>query len=98
MKKNSNFVEIILAKKNTQIKFVLPYKKGSNIASLFLENSDILKEYINIEKYGINIGVFGKKRSLEYIIRNGDRLEIYRNLLFDPIIRRKNIVREVIYN
>jgi putative ubiquitin-RnfH superfamily antitoxin RatB of RatAB toxin-antitoxin module len=36
------------------------------------------------------LGVFSRKKPLEYVLKEGDRIEIYRPLLADPKeIRRK---------
>ena len=37
------------------------------------------------------IGVFGKIKSPDYIIKKNDRLELYESITIDPKIRRKNI-------
>lgn len=93
MKKIKFPIQIIYAEKNLQINLNLFCEKGTNIYKFLSSNSKLLKKYINIKKEKINIGIFGKKKDLNYIIKNGDRLEIYRNLFFDPKLRRKKNIK-----
>ena len=74
-------VKIIYIKNNIQIVFNLFFKKGDSIKFLFFKYSKILQKYINI-KGNISIGVFGIKKEPEYIIKYGDRIEIYQDLLY----------------
>lgn len=66
----------------------------SIVASGFLS---IFKEY-KLEQ--INCGVFGKIVTLNEPLKDGDRVEIYRNLFFDPKAsrRRRAIHRQKIRN
>lgn len=40
------------------------------------------------------VGIFGKLRSLEYILQHGDRLELYQPLLIDPKEARRKRVKK----
>ena len=40
-----------------------------------------------------DVGVFGKIKNFDYIIKPNDRLELYRKIIADPKIRRKNIAK-----
>ena len=37
------------------------------------------------------IGVFGKIKKSDYVIKKNDRLELYEPIMIDPKVRRKNI-------
>jgi putative ubiquitin-RnfH superfamily antitoxin RatB of RatAB toxin-antitoxin module len=37
------------------------------------------------------IGVFGKIKKPDYVIKENDRLELYEPITIDPKVRRKNI-------
>jgi putative ubiquitin-RnfH superfamily antitoxin RatB of RatAB toxin-antitoxin module len=63
--------------KNTSIK---------NFLSLFN-----IHEIVDIKHF--DIGVFGKVKNLDYIIKPNDRLEIYAKIIADPKIRRKKIAK-----
>lgn len=36
----------------------------------------------------INVGIFGKLRNIDFVLQDGDRVEIYSPLLIDPKIAR----------
>ena len=40
-----------------------------------------------------DVGVFGKIKNFDYIIKPNDRLEFYRKIIADPKIRRKNLAK-----
>ena len=40
------------------------------------------------------VGIFGKKKTLDTVLRDGDRVEIYRPLLADPKDARRRRVRK----
>ena len=50
-----------------------------------------VRKIINEEDF--DIGVHGKIKHLDYIIKPNDRLEIYVKINVDPKIRRKNIAK-----
>jgi putative ubiquitin-RnfH superfamily antitoxin RatB of RatAB toxin-antitoxin module len=41
-------------------------------------------------EHQLNVGVFGKKASLDYLLSPGDRVEIYEEVRFDPKQARFN--------
>jgi len=45
----------------------------------------------NFNSMAYKIGVFGKIKSPDYIIKKNDRLELYEPITIDPKIRRKNM-------
>lgn len=47
-----------------------------------------------IEPTQLPIGVFAEKIADDYILESGDRLEIYRPLVRDPMERRRKVARE----
>lgn len=46
-------------------------------------------EQTGIQKLADRLGIFGKKVTLEKELRTGDRVEIYRSLLKDPKVARR---------
>jgi len=92
MRKNSVSIQIIFAKKNIQIKLDLIIEEGKTIAYLYKKYRHIICKYL--EKQYIQFGVFGYNKSLDYVIKDGDRVEVYRKLILDPIIRRKNLLNK----
>ena len=46
--------------------------------------SGLLEVFPEITQSALNVGVFGKVCSLEQLLKNADRVEIYRPLIHDP--------------
>ena len=46
-----------------------------------------------IQKADFDIGVYGKIKDLDYIIKPNDRLELYKKIIADPKMRRKKIAK-----
>jgi putative ubiquitin-RnfH superfamily antitoxin RatB of RatAB toxin-antitoxin module len=53
-----------------------------NASQIFIKHPEI---DIQISK----VGIFGKLKTLETILRQGDRVEIYRPLTVDPMVARR---------
>ena len=59
-----------------------------------IELSGILKKFEEIDLSSNQVGIFGKLTSLDKILRDHDRIEIYRPLIADPKeIRRKRAAK-----
>ncbi|AGF48334.1 hypothetical protein CONE_0569 [Candidatus Kinetoplastibacterium oncopeltii TCC290E] len=77
-------------------KLIIPAGSTINEAIIF---SKINSYFLDIDYYNNNVGIFGKIKTIDTILADGDRIEIYRPLLNDPkksrriksIIQRKNI-------
>lgn len=59
---------------------ILKFLKENNVSKLSTANE-------------ICIGIYGKIKDVDYIIKPDDRLELYNNILADPKIRRKHLAR-----
>jgi uncharacterized protein len=62
--------------------FMLSVNAASSIRSILQKVS--LEWLMELEKGKLSCGVFGQKKSLEDLLEEGDRLEIYRPLSQDP--------------
>jgi len=56
--------------------------------------SGMLKRYPDINLLKNKVGVFGKVRELDYVLKQGDRVEIYRPLIADPKEARRRRAAE----
>jgi putative ubiquitin-RnfH superfamily antitoxin RatB of RatAB toxin-antitoxin module len=57
-----------------------------------IELSGVLKQYPNIDLSGQKVGIFGKLSKLDAPIKEGDRIEIYRQITCDPAqVKRRRI-------
>lgn len=62
--------------------------------------SGFLSEFIGMDLNSLSLGVFGIKVGLNQILKDGDRIEIYRPLSYDPkqSRRRRAIHRQKVRN
>jgi putative ubiquitin-RnfH superfamily antitoxin RatB of RatAB toxin-antitoxin module len=65
--------------------WLLPLKvePGTTIAQA-IEQSGLLDEMTGIDLATQPVGIYGKKKTLDTVLRERDRVEIYRALLADP--------------
>lgn len=81
----ADLIEVELVYINPEQQFLNKIKipVGSTIRQA-IDQSDVLSRFeeINLEKN--KVGVFSKTQSLDYVLKEGDRVEIYRPLIVDP--------------
>jgi putative ubiquitin-RnfH superfamily antitoxin RatB of RatAB toxin-antitoxin module len=82
---NSIQIEVVYATPTIQNIVNLEVNSSCTIRQAIL-NSGLASEVID----NMVVGIFGKRRSLDYGLQNGDRVEIYTPLLIDPKIARKD--------
>ncbi|WAI18588.1 MAG: RnfH family protein [Buchnera aphidicola (Acyrthosiphon caraganae)] len=86
-------VTIVYALSEIQYIYNIKIKSGSNVKDAILA-SNLLNLINNISFYKNSFGIYNKKVHLKSKIKDGDRIEVYRNLIIDPKEwRRKNIFR-----
>lgn len=76
-------VEVVLAMADRQSLKALQLSTGSTIADAITQ-SGILEEFEGFELDPAKVGVFGRKAAMTEVLRDGDRVEIYRPLIADP--------------
>lgn len=81
---NSIQVEVVYATPAVQHVVNLSVNAGYTIRQAIID-SGLVHELID----SIPVGIFGKRRSLDYTLQDGDRVEIYTPLLIDPKQARK---------
>ena len=61
-----------------------------------IEKSDIQKKFPSIDLSKNKVGIFGKKTTLDHLLKDKDRIEIYRPLILDPKeMRRKRAAKKL---
>ena len=65
------------------------YLKEGVVVDITRNNPSYYYSQPTLEDY--KIGVFGKIKNSDYVIKKNDRLELYNPITIDPKIRRKNI-------
>lgn len=76
-------VEIVYAKPDEQVLLLVNVPQGTTVEAA-LELSGLLVRYPEITQQPLKVGIFGVVCSLGYVLKAGDRLEIYRALRHDP--------------
>jgi putative ubiquitin-RnfH superfamily antitoxin RatB of RatAB toxin-antitoxin module len=77
------FVEVVLAMPDRQELVALKITAGSTVAEA-ISQSKIVEQFEDFELDLGKVGIFGKKTSPDQVLREGDRVELYRPLLADP--------------
>ena len=83
-------VEVVYALAHKQVTLPLRVRLDTTVSQA-IEMSGILHQFPEIDLNGPHkVGVFGKLTKLDAVVRDKDRIEIYRPLIADPReIRRK---------
>lgn len=76
-------VEVVYARSGEQALVSLEVEEGTS-AREAIERSGILQRYPEIRLAQGYIGIFGKVVGPNSVLRDGDRIEIYRPLIVDP--------------
>ena len=87
-------VEVVLAMPERQELIALEVKSGSTLADAIAQ-SGVIEMFEGFELDVTKIGIFGLKASQDQVLREGDRVEIYRPLIADPKeSRRQRAVKQ----
>lgn len=86
-------VEIIYALPEKQTLITFHTLENSSIQNV-LEQSHFLDSFPELSFEKLNVGIFSKRCELSHILKNGDRIEIYRPLLQDPKDARRQRVKK----
>jgi len=82
-------VEVAYALPQKQEVLSLKVRSGA-LVSEAIEQSGILRDFPEIDLASAKVGIYSKQVKLDAVLRDKDRIEIYRPLLADPKeIRRK---------
>ena len=88
-------VEVAYALPDEQILMVVDTEEGAQIKDVIIQ-SNILQEHpvIGDDVEKLEVGIFGKMAKLNQVVRDKDRIEIYRPLIADPKEVRKKRAAE----
>ena len=81
-------VEVVYALPKQQLLMSVWVPLGSTVASA-VHASGILATFPQIDPARLSVGIFGCRVSPEHVLRPGDRIEIYRELIADPKTARR---------
>jgi len=83
-------VEVAYALPQKQEILTLKVRSGALVSEAIVQ-SGILRDFPEIDLVSAKVGIYGKPVKLDTVLRDKDRIEIYRPLIADPKeIRRKS--------
>ena len=86
-------VEVAYAKPEIQVLLSVEAEEGMTIRQV-IERSGVLEQFPEIDLDTIKVGIFSKLSKLDTTVRARDRVEIYRPLIADPKLVRKQRAAE----
>ena len=93
MADNKLVVEVVYALPDEQTLLSLTVEEGATVKDVILQSS-LLKEYPELDIESLSVGLFGKATKMTQVVREKDRVEIYRPLIADPKEVRKRKAAE----
>jgi hypothetical protein len=91
-RKQSIRVEVVYAPRDGPFLVPLEMEAGAT-ARQAIERSGILRRFPEIDLVSTRVGIFGRVAGLATLLRDGDRVEIYRALAADPKQTRRERVK-----
>jgi uncharacterized protein len=86
-------VEIVYASGSEQVLLTLKVEPGATVKDA-IERSGIMRRFPHVDHACATVGIFGSPVRPDSVLREGDRVEIYRPLIADPKdARRKRVKR-----
>jgi len=86
-------IEVAHARPGKQKLLSLQVAPGTTLADA-IEQSGIRDEFPDLQISADRVGIFSRKVGLDYVLRPGDRIEIYRPLIADPKQVRRERARK----
>ena len=91
---NEILIEIAYALPEEQVIISIKVPTIFNVQQA-IEKSGIQKKFPSIDLSKNKVGIFGKKTTLDHLLKDRDRIEIYRPLILDPKeMRRKRAAKK----
>lgn len=86
-------IEVAYALPDKQTVISLQVGQGTTIEQA-IRQSGILEQFPQIDMAKNKLGIFGKLKKADELVREGERVEIYRSLIADPKVVRKQRAAE----
>jgi putative ubiquitin-RnfH superfamily antitoxin RatB of RatAB toxin-antitoxin module len=86
-------IEVAYAKPEVQVILALELEAGATIEEA-IQRSGLLERFPEIDLAQQAVGVFSQPRQLNEVVKEGDRIEIYRPLKQDPKEARREKARK----
>jgi putative ubiquitin-RnfH superfamily antitoxin RatB of RatAB toxin-antitoxin module len=79
-------IEVVYARPEQQVLIQVSVPDGSSVRDAIVR-SNILSDELDLET--LAVGIFARRVTLDYILKTGDRVEIYRPLTMSPVDARR---------
>ena len=76
-------VEVVFALPDRQVLVLLDVEEGATVAQAIRE-SGIERRFPEVDMSALEVGIWGRPADRSHVLREGDRVEIYRRLEIDP--------------
>jgi len=86
-------VEICYATPDLEIRKPVRVDAGATVQQAIMQ-SGLLRECTAIDLTVCRVGIYGKLKTLDTVLRDQDRIEIYRPLIADPMDSRRRRVQK----
>jgi len=86
-------VEICYATPDLQIRKPVRVDAGATVQQAIMQ-SGVMRECTAIDLTVCRVGIYGKLKTLDTVLRDQDRIEIYRPLIADPMDTRRRRVKK----
>lgn len=81
---------VYVAKDSTTLQVKMELKQGATVEDALIESRIY---HLHPETNGLPVGIYAKQVSLDTVLKEGDRVEIYRPLALDPKEKRRQRAR-----
>jgi putative ubiquitin-RnfH superfamily antitoxin RatB of RatAB toxin-antitoxin module len=86
----SNEISVEVAYALPEQQTILPVRVAADATvAQAIERSGILNKFPELDLASLKVGIYGKAVKLDNVLRDRDRVEIYRPLIADPKVARK---------
>jgi putative ubiquitin-RnfH superfamily antitoxin RatB of RatAB toxin-antitoxin module len=86
-------IEVIYALKHKAVVKVITVDQGTTIQKA-IDQSGLLTQHQEIDLDVNKVGIFSQLKTLDTLVKDGDRVEIYRPLIIDPKEARRKRASE----
>ena len=81
-------IQLCYAEAEQQFLLDLSVPAGSTILQA-IDASDLIRKVPEMDVSVLRVGIYSKLKTLETVVRDGDRIELYRPLMADPMESRR---------
>lgn len=85
-------IEVVFARPDVQALLIVSMEQGAT-ANDALERSGIYDRFPDDDLRALPIGIWGRRVGPDYVLGNGDRIELYRPLQIDPREVRRRLAQ-----